>query len=387
MKILYHHRTRGRNVEGVHIRGIVHALRGMGHEVEVLSFPGADPESAEPGGQHGARSRLASMVTRLPGVVFEIFELLYNMVTLLRMHFALRRLRPDFVYERYSLFLCASIWLTRRRRIPIILEINDSALVPRVRSLYMQALARRIEAWCMRSCTGLVFISNYFKQLAQESHGAIAASVVSPNAADASHFDPSHFERERLRAERGLDARVVCGYVGGFAAWHGVAAFVERIASRLAQAPKLCLLLVGDGRDLAPVRELVRTRGLDAQVRLPGRVSHAEIASWIACMDYALLPNSNEYGSPMKLFEFMAMQVAVVAPDYDPVREVIADGETGWLFAHGQLDACVDRVLALADNVDEQQRVGRAARAYIVRERQWRNNASQLLSLVPAPGS
>ena len=44
MRILYHHRTRGRHVEGVHIRGIVHALRSLGHEVSVLSFPGADPE-------------------------------------------------------------------------------------------------------------------------------------------------------------------------------------------------------------------------------------------------------------------------------------------------------------------------------------------------------
>lgn len=383
MKILYHHRTRGRNVEGVHIRGIVEALRELGHEVDVLSFPGADPEQQESAAQAGGRGGLASLVTRLPGVLFEIFELLYNLVTTVRLHFAFRRISPHFVYERYSLFLCASIWLARRRHIPIILEINDSALVPRVRPLYMQSLARRIEAWCLRNCTGLVFISHYFKQLAEQSYGEIAPSVVSPNAADAKHFDPSHFDRERLRAERGLDARVVCGYVGGFATWHGVAAFVEHIASRLAQVPNLCLLLVGDGRDLAPVRELVRERGLDAQVHLPGRVEHADIASWIACMDYAVLPNSNEYGSPMKLFEFMAMRVAVVAPDYGPIAEVINDSETGWLFAQGQTDASVDRVLALANAGDERQRVGAAARAYIVHERQWSNNARQLLSLVP----
>ena len=103
-------------------------------------------------------------------------------------------------------------------------------------------------------------------------------------------------------------------------------------------------------------------------------------------MDYAFLPDSNEYGSPMKLFELMAMGVAVVAPDYDPVAEVIADGATGWLFPRKRLDACVDRVLALADNPGERERVGAAARAYIERERRWRNNAEQLLSLLPGPG-
>ncbi|HET8765290.1 MAG TPA: glycosyltransferase WbuB, partial [Rhodanobacter sp.] len=44
MRILYHHRTQGRQVEGVHIRGIVGGLRDLGHEVEIVSFPGADPE-------------------------------------------------------------------------------------------------------------------------------------------------------------------------------------------------------------------------------------------------------------------------------------------------------------------------------------------------------
>jgi glycosyltransferase involved in cell wall biosynthesis len=119
-------------------------------------------------------------------------------------------------------------------------------------------------------------------------------------------------------------------------------------------------------------------------VLLPGRVAHDEIASWIACMDYAVLPDSNQYGSPMKLFEQMAMGVAVVAPDYAPVAEVIDDGRTGWLFPRRQTDACVQRVLDLATQTEERRRVGAAARDYIARERQWRNNAEQLLTLVPA---
>jgi Glycosyltransferase len=121
-------------------------------------------------------------------------------------------------------------------------------------------------------------------------------------------------------------------------------------------------------------------------VLLPGRVAHDEIAAWIACMDYAVLPDSNQYGSPMKLFEFMAMGVAVVAPDYAPVAEVIRDGQTGWLFPRRETAACVQRVLDLAAREDERHRVGAAARDYIARERQWRNNAEQLLTLLP-PGA
>jgi glycosyltransferase involved in cell wall biosynthesis len=384
MNILYHHRTRGRHVEGVHIRGIVLALRELGHDVSVMSFPGADPEREVDEGTPGKRGRIASLVTKLPGVVFEVFELLYNLVTLFRMTRAWRAGAPALVYERYSLYLFATIWLARRRGVPLVLEINDSALVDRVRPLVMKGLARRIEGWCLRSATGLVFISTYFRDIAHEAYGDIAPSVVSPNAVDLPRFDPARFDRDRLRAERGLEGRVVCGHIGAFAHWHGVDGFVEAIANRLEAVPELALVFVGDGKTLPAVRELIARRGLNDRVLLPGRVPHDEVASWIACMDYAVLPNSNHYGSPMKLFEFMGMGVAVVAPDYAPVAEVIADGRTGWLFPRGDAAACVERVLALARHAEERQRVGDAARDYIASERQWRNNAEQLLTLVPA---
>jgi glycosyltransferase involved in cell wall biosynthesis len=386
MRILYHHRTRGRHVEGVHIRGIVHALRNLGHEVSVLSFPGADPEhehEAKTQQAPASRGWMARLVTRMPGVLFEFLELGYNFVTLVRMGSAFRRIRPQLIYERYSLFLFATVCMARRRGIPLVLEINDSALVQRVRPLYLKALARRIEGWCMRNATGLVFISNYFREQAQQAYGELAPSVISPNAADLSRFDPSRFDRTRLRADRGLRDRIVCGHVGAFAQWHGVERFVENIAERLNEAPDLALVLVGDGLMLPTIRDMIAARGLSDRMLTPGRVPHDDIASWIACMDYAVLPDSNHYGSPMKLFELMAMGVAVVAPDYDPVAEVISDGHTGWLFPRGETERCVQRVLDLTARTDECQQVGAAARDYIVRERQWRNNAEQLLTLMP----
>lgn len=387
MRILYHHRTRGRHVEGVHIRGIVHALRALGHEVTVLSFPGADPEHEEKSTDAVPRkSRLAALVTRAPGIVFEFLELAYNAVTRVRVGAAIKRLKPDLIYERYSLFLFATVWLARRRGIPIILEINDSALVQRVRPLTMKALARRIESWCFRNCNGLVFISGYFRDQAAAAYGTIAPSVISPNAADIALFDPASFDKPALRRARGIGNQVVCGYVGAFVRWHGVGEFVERVAGRLAEAPELVLLLVGDGADLGIIRAEVEQRGLSDRILLPGRVAHGDIPAWIACMDYAVLPDSNEYGSPMKLFEFMAMGVGVVAPDYAPIAEVVTDGRTGWLVPRKRFDLCVERVLALAAHRDEQARVGAAARDYIARERQWRNNAEQLLSLL-SPGA
>lgn len=385
MRILYHHRTRGRDVEGVHIRGVVGALRDLGNEVDILSFPGADPEH-DPGPGHAtaaSRGRLAGLVTRLPGVAFEGMELAYNLVTWWRLRRTLARKPPGLIYERYSLFLFMTVWLARRRHVPIILEINDSALVRRVRRLWLKRLAQRIERWCMRNATGLVFISSYFRDQARDAYGVLAPTVVSPNAVDLARFDPARFDREVLRRERGLADRVVCGYVGSFAKWHGMDRFIESVCLRLAECPRLTLLLVGDGRTLPTIRARVMANGLGDQLLLPGKIPHEDIAGWIACMDYAVLPDSNQYGSPMKLFEMMAMRVAVVAPNYAPVAEVLADGRTGWLFPPGDMGACTELVLELASRDDQRGRVGAAAREYVMRERQWRNNAEALLGLVP----
>lgn len=194
MRVLYHHRTRGEHVEGVHIRGITGALRELGHEVEVLSFPGADPER-EPAATDTAatpprRGLLPRLVTRLPGVLFELAELAWNGVTWWRVGRRLRRSRPDFIYERYALFLFATVWLARRRGVPVILEINDSAVVERVRPLHLRGLASRIERWTLAHATGLVHISSRFRATLEAAHGPLAPGVVSPNAVDG-RFDPS----------------------------------------------------------------------------------------------------------------------------------------------------------------------------------------------------
>jgi glycosyltransferase involved in cell wall biosynthesis len=97
-------------------------------------------------------------------------------------------------------------------------------------------------------------------------------------------------------------------------------------------------------------------------------------------MDMAVLPSAGDYTSPVKLFEFMACAVPPVAPDFSPIREVLQDGRTGWMFPAGDLAAAVHLVLQCSRDEAALRRVGAAARAYIAAERQWRNNASQLVA-------
>jgi len=380
-RVLYHHRTQGKAVEGVHIRGITDALRADGVQVDIISIPGADPyvtpKAMSPGQQ---ATSLMKLVSRLPEPFFELAELAYNLVAGWRLWRYFRK-HPDLdlIYERYSLFMFVTVMLARWRRIPIILEVNDSAAVDRVRPLFFLKLAMLIERWVFRKASGLVFVSGVFRDRALAVHGQLAPTIVTPNAANISKFSFTPEQRAAARTKWKLDGHVVCGYLGAFVPWHAIDQFVYRMAEHLAAAPHLKLLLVGDGATHSEVEAFVRERGLAEQVILTGRVAHDDVPGLLAAMDMAVLPSAGDYTSPVKLFEFMACAVPPIAPNFSPIQEVLADGETGWMFPAGDLDTAVQAVLKHSQSKDELSRVGQAARAYIAQHRQWHNNVTQLV--------
>lgn len=392
MNILFHHRTRGRGAEGVHIRGVVKGLRQLNHHVDILSLPGAEPEDEEvttseekveqAPTKKSKFSILSELTKHVPEFVFELFELAFNLIAVIRLRKTIKEKNITLIYERYSLFMFANVWWAKRHNLPIVLEINDSCQVQRVRSLTFKKLAEKIEAWIFKNATGLVFISTRFKEVAEQAYGDIANSVVSPNGADLDKFIIDETSGLALRSKLCIEDKIVLGYVGAFVHWHGIDWFVDLACQKLKETPDLVLLLVGDGVAFEGIKNRVIEAGVESQVILPGKVPHHEVSSFLSAMDLGILPDSNDYGSPMKLFEFMAMGKGMIAPDFSPIAEVVQDNATSWLFPASNKQACIDKVFEIVNDREAHQEVGKNARTYIENERQWKHNAEQLLSLV-----
>ena len=392
VNILFHHRTRGRGAEGVHIRGVVKGLRQLNNHVDILSLPGAEPEAEEAKAteekisptptKKSSFSILSDLTKHVPEFVFELFELAFNLIAVIRLRKTVKEKNITLIYERYSLFMFASVWWAKRQNLPIVLEINDSCQVQRVRSLTFKKLAAKIERWIFKNATGLVFISTRFKDVAEQAYGEIANSVVSPNGADLDKFIIDETSGLALRTKLGIEDKIVLGYVGAFVHWHGIDWFVDLVCQKLKETPELVLLLVGDGVAFEGIKNRVIEAGVESQVILPGKVPHHEVSSFLSAMDLGILPDSNDYGSPMKLFEFMAMGKGMIAPDFSPIAEVVKDNETSWLFPASNKQACIDKVIEIVNDKKAHKEVGKNARVYIENERQWKHNAEQLLSLV-----
>ncbi len=111
------------------------------------------------------------------------------------------------------------------------------------------------------------------------------------------------------------------------------------------------------------------------EVAFAGEVPYGEVPGHVAAMDIATIPWATDYGSPMKIFEYMAMGKALVAPDLEVLREVLADGRNAVLVERGDPAALARAIERLAADPGLRQALGRAARRDAVERHDWRHHA------------
>lgn len=388
MKYLYHHRTQGLNVEGVHIRSICNAMTDLGNQVRLVSVTSTNddytkaPITQKNSNPNKKPGLLKSLAKKLPEPVFEILEFGYNIYAFFRLWRVIHSYRPERIYERYSLFLFSTLILGKLYGIPVIYEINDSAQLVRLRPLFFKSIAAFIERLTFKRSSGLVFVSQRLKQIILDAYPDInVGNIVSPNASNKNIFFFDENKKEKSKASLGLESKTVCGFIGCFAFWHGVHHFMDKIAPKLKTHPNLVLLLIGDGETLPKVKEIVKENNLQDQVVLTGNVPHGEIINYVRAMDFSVLPSSNEYGSPMKMFELMGAGVPLVAADYPPVVEILENGKDGWLFPQGDLDACIDLLIDIHQHPEKIFKAAMLAEKKIHNQHQWHNNVMDLEAL------
>jgi glycosyltransferase involved in cell wall biosynthesis len=138
---------------------------------------------------------------------------------------------------------------------------------------------------------------------------------------------------------------------------------------------------VGDGEFRQALEDFCRNEGYSNRVVFAGRKPHAEVPRLVALMDITVLLNSNAYGSPMKIFEYMGMQKAIVAPSVGPVVEVVTDGETGLLIEPGNVEQMSEQIVRLVSDPALRQRLGKNGRDYVEKHHTWRQNALKIMEI------
>ncbi len=110
-----------------------------------------------------------------------------------------------------------------------------------------------------------------------------------------------------------------------------------------------------------------------------------QITGLISAFDIALQPGVTAYASPLKIYEYMALGRAIVAPDTPNIREILSDGDTALLFDPDAPLAFNQAIERLAQDPDLRARIGGSARATIIDRRlTWENTARRVAELAEA---
>lgn len=375
LKILYHHRVAAQDGQSVHIKELTAAFKELGHDL-IFIGPSLRPK------EFGQESDLLAFVRRvLPQFVQELLELLYGYRAYGKLIAAYKEHQPDFLYERHNLFLPAGAQLKKKTSIPYFLEVNAPLAEERSKysGLSLESFAKRLEHETWRAADMTFPVSNVLGDKLRDANVKENAITVLHNGIN--HRDYEKIDKTKIRNTYGLEGRIVLGFTGFLREWHRL----DHVISIIANFPEETsphLLVVGEGPAIDPCRELATALGISKRVHFAGFQHREAIPEYLAAMDVALQPAVTDYASPLKIFEYMESELAIVAPNQPNIREILTHGENALLFDPQDFTAAREHILALVSDAQLRKKLGKAAKATVVDRRYtWLDNAKRIIEL------
>jgi alpha-maltose-1-phosphate synthase len=323
-----------------------------------------------------ALARTGSEVLLLPRSVSDGFEVLPESVTVEPLPSAaaegmlanwlearLRLFGAEALYERLALHSAAGAAAAARLRIPHVVELNSPLPfeAARYRTLDRPGDAHRLERAVLAGADVVLAVSGPLAVYAR-ARGATRVETF-PNAVDVRRFAaPSH--RRDLR----------CVFLGALRPWHGIGTIVGAWRLLGPEAPPL--LVVGDGPERAALE------ALGAEVT--GAVPHTQVPGLLSTAAIGLAPYASDapgYFSPLKLFEYLASGLAVVAGAIPGVSEVVGP-ERAVLVPPGDSEALATAVSELARDEARRIRLGVAGRELVATRHTWDARARRIVDVL-----
>ncbi len=291
----------------------------------------------------------------------------------------------DAVYERQSLWSYAAMEYARDSGVAGLLEVNAPLIEEQAqhRGLIDRDGADAAAARTYAAARALLAVSTGVASYLARATAASGRIHVVPNGVDTGRFRPNLPPASPAPA-----GTFTVGFVGTLKPWHGLPDLVDAIAVLHAQGARPRLLIVGDGPEREALLQRLEKHRIRHLALLPGAVDPATVPNWLASMDVAVAPypdSTNCYFSPLKVYEYLAAGLPIVASRSGQLAEVLRDGVTGVFYAPGDVTALATTLRRLAADRAGCARLGRAARQ-AAHEYTWTGVAHRALAyagLVP----
>lgn len=384
MKILYHHRTQAQDGQAIHIRSLMDAFQGEGHQLREVALVERSADAPPPKDGKGEEKKEGwNWIGKIPRFARELAEYAYTVPARGKLLAAAREFKPDFFYERYAFGNAAGVQAAQRLSKPIVLEVNSPMVLElsKTRGLSFPRIARQMEDSIFKRATRVAVVTEVLGEMLVELGVDADRILVTPNGVHPELYtnpDPARARRDLGLAE---ESGLVLGFVGYYRDWHRLDLVIESLndsALRDAQ-----LVLIGAGPAEEELRAVAARVAVTDRVHFAGTRKHTEIPGLLPAFDIALVPAINPYASPLKLHEYMAAALAVIAPDQPNLREVLENGKSAALVPPGDADALRQALVHLATQPGLRTRLGANAKRTIEeRDLTWAGNARRVVQAV-----
>lgn len=299
--------------------------------------------------------------------------------------------KPALVYQRHVGFTDLGARLARDLKVPLFLEFNGSiswitkqwargwrkyagrALLP-VMNYYEQK--------SLKSATRIFVVSNAMKNAVLSLGIPEEKIILNPNGVDTKKFNPK-ISGVKVRNKYGIPKNAIAvGFIGTFGRWHGAEILAEAAKEIVQKKEDVYFLFMGEGYYKKQAEEAA---GKNERIIFTGPVPRDEVPNHLAACDILVNPTvpnpdgTEFFGSPTKLFEYMAMGKAIISSNIGQMKESLEDKKDALLVEAGNSLVLEETVLALAEDKKMREPLGRNARNKVEKKYTWEMNAKRVL--------
>ena len=374
----------------VHVQEVIRTFRHLGHEVSVFCTRTDDDVPSDladldvtrlkvPGGLDRSQREMALM---------RLSDMLADMV--IDTAGAGADQGFDLVYERYSLFSTAGAQISSRLGVPLVLEVNAPLLAEQKqhRGLVHDAHAARTTAHSFVEAERIVCVSSAVAAWVERDYPGLRDVSVVPNGVNTERITPAQSSEGmgRLGEEPGHDGPVTShdrpvriGFVGTLKPWHGTDRLIEACADLRGN---FHLDILGHGPEAEALQKQAKALRLGDRVTFHGALAPAEIPARLRTFDIAVAPYpaGENYFSPLKIYEYLAAGLPIVASAIGSIPEVLDGTGAATLVPAGDSSALAGALQNLIDDAEARQRMGAAARAEALTHHSWTSRCQEILA-------
>lgn len=290
--------------------------------------------------------------------------------------------QPDVLLETHIAFSLAGKLASEQSHVPLV--IDDCAPAWEEEQQYGVGLrnqALKIHREVTNHARLLIAVNKTLHQYLLEEMQPKEKVVTIENGFDANYFHPA-VDGEHIRRQYGIpNDAVVIIFVGSFQAYHRVDLLLNSFHTLSKQNKNTYLLLVGAGDKLEESKALASQLGIMEKTIFSGSVPYEKVATFLASGDIAIMPATNDYGNPMKIYEYMALGKAVVAPDQPTITEIATHEENAYLFESENVFSMASAMQILVENRTLREELGNQG-SRMALEHTWEKRALVLQNVL-----